>query len=163
MGSKPRGTDRRRAEVVDAALREFARRGYPATTTAAIARQVGVSQPYLYRLFPTKHAIFTAAVVRCFDLVEAAVRDAAAGPGQDPASLGERVRGALPADGPVLLCLLQTYALAPSDPAVGALCRRRSLRLWRLLTRLTAAHPDHTAHTLAAILLLGTLPRPVRP
>ncbi|MEE4544643.1 helix-turn-helix domain-containing protein [Streptomyces sp. V4-01] len=50
--------DERRALVVRAALVEFGQRGYEATSTVAIADRVGVSQPYLFRLFKTKRKLF---------------------------------------------------------------------------------------------------------
>ncbi|MFF9766831.1 TetR/AcrR family transcriptional regulator [Streptomyces sp. NPDC053086] len=59
--------DERRESVIRAAMAEFARGGYHGTSTEAIARRVGVSQPYLFRLFPGKKAIFLAAAERCVD------------------------------------------------------------------------------------------------
>src|SRR6266568_2641932 len=59
--------DERRESVVRAAITEFAQRGYYGTSTEAIAKRVGVSQPYLFRLFPDKKAIFAAASLRCVD------------------------------------------------------------------------------------------------
>ncbi|HEX5995191.1 MAG TPA: TetR/AcrR family transcriptional regulator, partial [Jiangellales bacterium] len=59
--------DERREAVVRAAIAEFARGGYQGTSTSAIADRVGVSQPYLFRLFPDKRAIFLAAAKRCTD------------------------------------------------------------------------------------------------
>lgn len=57
--------EERRESVIRAATSEFARGGYHGTSTEAIARRVGVSQPYLFRLFPGKKAIFLAASERC--------------------------------------------------------------------------------------------------
>lgn len=57
--------EERRESVIRAAVTEFARSGYNGTSTEAIARRVGVSQPYLFRLFPNKEAIFLAAAERC--------------------------------------------------------------------------------------------------
>ncbi|MFI9269320.1 TetR/AcrR family transcriptional regulator [Kitasatospora sp. NPDC052896] len=57
--------EERRESVIRAALIEFARGGYHGTSTEAIARRVGVSQPYLFRLFPGKQAIFIEACRRC--------------------------------------------------------------------------------------------------
>ncbi|MEU3780902.1 MULTISPECIES: helix-turn-helix domain-containing protein [Streptomyces] len=54
----------RRKNVVRAAIAEFALKGYYGTSTEAIAKRVGVTQPYLFRLFPGKKAIFVAASVR---------------------------------------------------------------------------------------------------
>jgi AcrR family transcriptional regulator len=56
----------RREAVLEAALHEFAERGYEGTSTEDIARRVGISQPYLFRLFGTKKQLFKAAVARCF-------------------------------------------------------------------------------------------------
>jgi AcrR family transcriptional regulator len=59
--------EERRESVIRAATTEFARGGYHGTSTEAIARRVGVSQPYLFRLFPGKKAIFLAAAERCVE------------------------------------------------------------------------------------------------
>ncbi|MFJ5998102.1 TetR/AcrR family transcriptional regulator [Streptomyces sp. NPDC092370] len=59
--------EERRESVIRAATTEFARGGYHGTSTEAIARRVGVSQPYLFRLFPGKKAIFLAAAQRCVE------------------------------------------------------------------------------------------------
>src|SRR6266571_6871148 len=67
----------RREEIVTAAMAEFALGGLNGTSTEAIARRAGVSQPYLFRLFGTKKDLFLAAVERGFDRVEAAFRRAA--------------------------------------------------------------------------------------
>ncbi|MFJ8188324.1 TetR/AcrR family transcriptional regulator [Streptomyces sp. NPDC096094] len=57
--------EERRESVIRAATSEFARGGYYGTSTDAIAKRVGVSQPYLFRLFPGKKAIFLAVAERC--------------------------------------------------------------------------------------------------
>ncbi|MBY8843514.1 TetR/AcrR family transcriptional regulator [Streptomyces sp. SP2-10] len=59
--------EERRESVIRAAMAEFARGGYHGTSTDAIAKRVGVSQPYLFRLFPGKKAIFLAAAERCVE------------------------------------------------------------------------------------------------
>jgi AcrR family transcriptional regulator len=67
----------RRAEVLKAAVAEFALHGLHGTSTEAIARRIGISQPYIFRLFPSKKDLFLAAIDQCFDRVEAAFRNAA--------------------------------------------------------------------------------------
>lgn len=57
----------RRESVIRAATTEFARGGYYGTSTESIARRVGVSQPYLFRLFPNKKALFLAVAERCLE------------------------------------------------------------------------------------------------
>jgi len=49
--------DRKRA-IVEAALPLFARQGYAETTTKDLALAAGVSQPLLYRHFPSKEALY---------------------------------------------------------------------------------------------------------
>jgi AcrR family transcriptional regulator len=46
------GVQERRERVVRAAIAEFALTGYYGTSVEAIAMRVGVTQPYLFRLFP---------------------------------------------------------------------------------------------------------------
>ena len=55
--TRVRAQDRREA-VIRAGVREFGTHGYGDTTTQSIAEQVGVSQPYLFRLFGTKKSMF---------------------------------------------------------------------------------------------------------
>src|SRR3954470_23094590 len=55
----------RRDDVLDAAMVEFAERGLEGTSTEDIARRAGISQPYLFRLFGTKKALFKATSARC--------------------------------------------------------------------------------------------------
>src|SRR3954449_11618918 len=58
--------DARREEILDAALLEFAERGYHGASTEDIARTAGISQPYVFRLFGTKKELFGAVVACCF-------------------------------------------------------------------------------------------------
>lgn len=69
--------EERRESVIRAAITEFGRGGYHGTSTEAIARRVGVSQPYLFRLFPNKRAIFLAASLRCIEDTATVLRTAA--------------------------------------------------------------------------------------
>src|SRR6266545_6917260 len=57
----------RREQILDAALTEFAQHGYEGASTDVIARTVGISQPYLFRLFGTKKGLYLASAERCLD------------------------------------------------------------------------------------------------
>jgi TetR/AcrR family transcriptional regulator, transcriptional repressor of aconitase len=50
--------EQRKAAIVRAALPLFARKGYAETTTKDLARAAGVSEPLLYRHFPSKEALY---------------------------------------------------------------------------------------------------------
>jgi AcrR family transcriptional regulator len=58
--------DERRTDVIAAASKEFAARGFAGTSTQAIAERAGVSQPYLFQLFGTKKELFLEVVRACF-------------------------------------------------------------------------------------------------
>src|SRR5207302_3079765 len=62
----------RRADVLRVAVAEFAKHGFEGTSTEDVARAAGISQPYLFRLFPTKKALFLALVEQGFTRVRAA-------------------------------------------------------------------------------------------
>jgi AcrR family transcriptional regulator len=61
--------EERRAQLVDAAVEEFAQAGLAGASTEAIARRAGISHAYLFWLFPTKRALFAATVDHTFDHV----------------------------------------------------------------------------------------------
>ncbi|MDE3133043.1 MAG: TetR/AcrR family transcriptional regulator [Acidobacteriota bacterium] len=59
----------RRDALIAAAIEEFALGGLHGTPVDRIARRVGVAQPYVFSLFPTKRDLFIAAVERGFEAV----------------------------------------------------------------------------------------------
>src|SRR4051812_50198187 len=60
-----KSAEERREEILEAALVEFAAHGLYGGPTEAIAKAVGISQPYVFRLFGTKKQPFIAATERC--------------------------------------------------------------------------------------------------
>ena len=60
----------RRQAIIDAAQGVFSRRSYAGATTAEIARVAGVSEPILYRHFPSKRELYFA----CLDAAWAQMR-----------------------------------------------------------------------------------------
>lgn len=128
----------RREEILRAAVTEFAVRGLHGTSTEAIARRAGVSQPYVFRLFGTKKALFCAAVERGFDRVAAeflACAEDAAAEGTDPFdAMGLRYVEML-ADREQILLQMQAY-VASHDPEVRAMVQRRYGELYRWLETL---------------------------
>ena len=76
----PRQTaDERRSAVLDAATREFARKGLHGASTDDIARAAGISQPYLFRLFGTKKELYLATARRAVDELYEVFAEAARG------------------------------------------------------------------------------------
>ncbi len=58
-----------RTRILDAALEEFANRGFDGATTAAIARRAGVTQPLVHYHFASKDELWRAAVTREVDAI----------------------------------------------------------------------------------------------
>ena len=113
-------------------MHEFAAGGLVGTSTDAIAGRAGISQPYLFRLFPSKKALFLAAVQRTFDQVDQLFRDAAEGTsGEESTQAMGDAYSALLADNHTFLQMqLQAYAASVDDPEVRDLTRRAFGRLW---------------------------------
>jgi AcrR family transcriptional regulator len=148
--------DERRRSVLHAARIEFGSAGYSAATTDAIAQRVGVSQPYLFRLFPSKKAIFLATVEDCFDQLER-LFTAAAGDrvGEEALRVMGRAYNALVDDKAILQMQLQMWATACQDDEVRALARRRLEGLWGLVGRLSGADEAQVAEFMARGMLLN--------
>jgi len=75
--SRPRRlpAEARRRAIVRAALRVFASGSYAGSTTAEIAREAGVSEPVLYRHFPSKRDLWAACLDAAWDDYRAAFDD----------------------------------------------------------------------------------------
>jgi AcrR family transcriptional regulator len=115
----------RREEILAVAVEHFAEGGYFGTSTEAIAKVAGISQPYLFRLFRTKRELFVACTDRaCAKVLDAFRRAAAeAEPGEELHAMGQAyVRELLP-DRHAILMLMQGYA-AVSDAEIQAHVRR---------------------------------------
>jgi AcrR family transcriptional regulator len=115
----------RREAVLIAAAEAFARNGLHGTSTEDIARAAGISQPYLFRLFGTKKALFIATVERCMQDTLEIFRSASRGLRGEEAlnAMGKAYDELVVGDRTRLLGQLQAYA-ACDDPDVQASIRR---------------------------------------
>jgi AcrR family transcriptional regulator len=158
----------RREELIAAAVHEFARGGLHGTPVERIARRVGVAQPYVFSLFPTKRELFLAALERSFHLIadtftRAAADFAAARAPSEHAdtleALGSAYKQLLMSDRDYLMLQHQCYA-ACDDEVVRALVRRRYAELVELVRELSGADGEQLddffrhgmAHNVAAAL-----------
>ena len=127
----------RREMVLEAAVAEFAKHGLAGTSTEDVARAAGISQPYLFRLFPTKKGLFLALVDRCYRRVEDAFT-AAAGESTGDEALAAMAQAyeRLLNDRTLLLLQMQAYA-ACDDPEIRAATRAGYKHLWEMVERIT--------------------------
>ncbi|AZM45141.1 TetR family transcriptional regulator [Streptomyces sp. WAC 06738] len=125
--------DERRQTVLRTALSAFAARGYWGTTTTEVAKAAGISQAYVYRLFPSKEALFVAVVEHCFVQVRASLeRGVAQAGGSDPEvvlSVMGDAYSRLISDNDLMLIQLHAQAAAVSEPAVREAVRQGYARL----------------------------------
>lgn len=127
----------RRELVLEAAIAEFAVHGLAGTSTEDVARRAGISQPYLFRLFPTKKTLFLALVDRSFRRVEDTFTTAAGDLAGDAAlEAMARAYEVLLEDRTLLLMQMQAYA-ACEDPEIRAATRAGYKHLWELVERIT--------------------------
>ncbi|MFI9648381.1 TetR/AcrR family transcriptional regulator [Streptomyces sp. NPDC052040] len=133
----------RREVVLQAAVAEFARRGFGSASTTAIAQGAGVSQPYLFRLFPNKRAVFLAAVEEGFARTEAELTTAAEGLTGDEAIDAVRRRyQELLTDTRLLQFQLQVYCAALDDDEFREKAASCLARLWRAVAGASGVPPQ---------------------
>jgi AcrR family transcriptional regulator len=159
MTSRMPAEERRRL-VLDAAMRAFASSGYAGTSTDAVAKQAGVSQPYVVRMFGTKLELFLAVLTYACDRVEAAFRDVLEERPFDPESEEDEQRlGAayleLLTDSDFLHVMMHGFSAA-AVPEIGATARERMGRIFQTL-RGTGWSDERARDFIAQGMLLNVL------
>ncbi len=152
--------DERRTQVLAAATRAFARTGYAGTSTDVVAREAGVSQPYVVRMFGTKHALFLEVFERSTRRIQdafEAVLDAQPFDPEDEDDWG-RLGTAytdLLADRDFLLVMMHGFA-AGDDEAIGARARGCMGDIYDVILR-TGCTPERATAFVAHGMLLNVM------
>ncbi len=122
----------RRDALLETAARIFSERSYRRATTAEIAAEAGVSEPILYRHFPSKADLFMACIERGWGEMQARWAEALAAE-PDPrtwVALTERIRTEEKKRRPQLAGLLaQAIVDAAEDPAIETFMRMHVRRV----------------------------------
>jgi AcrR family transcriptional regulator len=149
------GADRR-AQILELAAREFADGGLRGASVDAIARDAGITQPYVFRVFGSKKALFLEVVAASFDQLADSMRAAAGdATGLDAlAAMGARYN-ALLADRTALQLQLQAYA-ACGDAEVREAVQGHLARLWSTVAVTTGLDAVTVKTFLAYGMLLNT-------
>jgi len=129
--------------VLRAAMKVVGPRGLYGTPTMDVAAAAGISQAYLFRLFPTKTELFVAVLERSFQRIHDTLAEAAA----NARTAGRPVRDAMAEaytnllqDPEVLLTQLQGQAAA-SEPVVRDELRHGFRMLYEMVEREWPASP----------------------
>jgi AcrR family transcriptional regulator len=135
--------EERREAVVKAAIQVFAEHGYHAASTMEIAKKAGISQAYVFRLFPTKAELFTAAYKagsqRMLDVFREAAAEARANGYAMLDYMGHAYGELLDREREVLLMQLHGQVAASEDPLIRDAVRRCFERLYDLAARESGA------------------------
>lgn len=146
----------RRSQVLEIAAGEFADHGLHGASIEAIARDAGITQAYVFRMFGTKKALFLELVGAAFDRFTDGMAHAA-GNARDLdalALMGAQYYESL-ADRTTLLLQLQGFA-ACGDTEVRDLVRTRFARMWNVVTESTGLDPVTVKTFLAFGMLLNS-------
>jgi len=130
-------SDERRDQIIGAAARVFGERGYVGGTTDAIAREAGISQAYVVRMFGSKEKLFAAVGDYASERVIINFRAAIAQfpPGAtsfQKQGFMAKAYADLLADRGLLLSLLQLFSQG-HDPVFGPQARRCFLDVYRVV------------------------------
>jgi AcrR family transcriptional regulator len=146
----------RRTQVLAVAAREFADGGLRGASIEAIARAAGITQPYVFRIFGSKKALFLEVVADSFDQLVGSMQAAAEGAtGLDALSAMGARYNALLADRTALQLQLQAYA-ACGDPEVREAVRDHLAHLWNTVAGTTGLDAVTVKTFLAYGMLLNT-------
>jgi len=152
-----RSAAERRREIIEVAIEHFALKGYNGTSTDVVAKEAGISQPYLFRLFHTKRELFLA----CHEVMHGRIAEtfAAAARGlpveERMPAMGQAYTDLL-ADRTSLLFQMQSYA-ASADPEIQARVRERYAELVRQVGEATGAEPAQLWSFFATGMLLNVI------
>ena len=148
----------RREEILNAAVEEFAHTGLRGASTEDIARRVGISQPYVFRLFTTKKELFAAVVARCFrETLELFQRAAEGKRGREAlVAIGEAYAERLWSDPVQLQLQMQAYA-ACHDPDIRRVVQDGVGDLFAYVERVGALDEEENARFFATGMLMNVI------
>jgi len=145
--------------VLEAARHEFAQHGIHGASTDAIARRAGISQPYLFRLFGSKKALFIAVNEQCFartlELFRAAASEKSGRDALD--AIGAAYGELIESDRTMLQGQLQAYAASVVDEEIRASTARGYGRLVDFVETVSGADTHTVARFFAKGMLMNVL------
>jgi len=99
----------RKDQIMDSAAALFASQGYYKTTTALVAEEVGVTQPYVFHFFKTKEQLYIAVLERAYDRLYRAFSAVEAPPEKLVERMGDAFNDLLESYRNEMLLLMQCF------------------------------------------------------
>jgi AcrR family transcriptional regulator len=155
--STRKSAEERREEILVVAMEEFGEHGLHGTSTDTVARQAGVSQPYLFRLFGTKKELYLEVVRRCLRETLELFQGASAGKqGEDALdAMGKAYMGLLE-DRRRLRAQMRAYADC-DDGDVREVVRKGYGQIVEHVERVSGAEPERIRDFFAFGMLLNVI------
>jgi AcrR family transcriptional regulator len=150
--------EERRELVLREAIPVFARYGFEGATTSEIANRAGVTQPYIFKLFESKKALFIAACDRNMRTTQAQMRDSAGGKAGHEAleAMGDAYVERMETDRDSLLLQMQQFA-ACWDEDIQRTVRQWMQSLWDMVVELTGMPVENVSLFFAKGMLCNVL------
>ena len=138
--------EERREIVLRESIPVFARYGFEGATTAEIAKRAGVTQPYIFKLFGSKKALFIEACERNMGTTVAQMRESAGGKtGHDALeAMGQAYVERMDNNRDSLLLQMQQYA-ACWDEDVQRTVRTCMQEMWNMINEMAGLPLEETA------------------
>lgn len=152
--------DERRETLIEAGMKVMAERGIQSTPTMDVAKAAGISQAYLFRLFPTKSDLAIAVVKRCNERIYTTFTAAAAQAkvaGEDVLHAMGESYGELIQDRTLLLLQLHSHAAAAQDEAIRLAMQDGFRQLYGLIKAETGESDERISSFFATGMLINTL------
>jgi AcrR family transcriptional regulator len=112
----------RKQQILEEAAALFAESGYYKTTTADVARAVGVTQPYVFHFFKSKEQLYLAVLEQASHRIIHAFSTVEAPPEQLPEAMGRAFKSLLASHRNEILLVMMSFATP--EPAVKEHTRR---------------------------------------
>jgi AcrR family transcriptional regulator len=146
--------EERHETVLRTAIGAFAARGYYGTTTTEVAKSAGISQAYVYRLFPDKESLFVEVVEHCFDRMRQSLADgAAAAESSSPEAvlwaMGEAYARLIAKEENLLMVQMHAQCAAMSEESVRTAVQQGYARLVEYVRSVSGAGEEDVQHFFA--------------
>ena len=123
----------KKQQIMNAAVELFAEHGFYKTTTAMIAREAGVTQPYIFHFFKTKEDLYLAVLEHGFTEIGKAFQQVTAPPDKLYLMMGQAFAQLLANNKKVILLTMQAHSI--NEEAIRAFCKLHFDQIYRLVVR----------------------------
>lgn len=116
----------KQSQIIQAAIHLFSNQGYYKTTTAQIAKEVGVSQPYVFHFFRNKEELFMEVIEQAFQKVHHEFAQAPASTDMKE-TMGNAFGKLVASHREEILLLMQAFTIP--EPAIRQSVREKMLKV----------------------------------